>query len=417
MISNSLLKDKVLEKYIFEHCLNSNNCDKVTIEHPNYKKEIDVPNNWQLVQIGKSGLEFTNGNYSSKYPRAEEFVESGVPFIRANNIKDLSIVGSSMYYITPEKHEFLSKGHLKTNDIIIAIRGSIGLCAIVPPEYNDSNLNAQLTVLRCNDRIVPKFLLYQIASKFVQQQFGCYITGAALKQLSEKNMQKCYILIPPVNEQIEIVKKIEESFDLLNRREQNDIQKIKLKDILKEKILDSAICGTLVESNNKENWKQLVFSDVIDVRDGTHDSPKYVDYSDYPLITSKNLTSKGLNFSNVNYLTEQDYNEINKRSYVDDGDVLFAMIGSIGNPVIVKKDRPFAIKNVALFKCGKEIYNKFLYYFLLHEKDMNEMTKGGVQKFVSLKILRNYPIFLPPLEEQKRIVEKIESLFELIEQL
>ena len=67
------------------------------------------------------------------------------------------------------------------------------------------------------------------------------------------------------------------------------------------------------------------------------------------MVTSKNLTHSGLDMTDVSFLTDKDFNEINKRSKVSIGDILFGMIGTIGNPVIVDRD-DFAIKNVALIK-------------------------------------------------------------------
>lgn len=67
---------------------------------------------------------------------------------------------------------------------------------------------------------------------------------------------------------------------------------------------------------------------MVDVRDGTHSSPRYVS-NGYPLITSKNLTNQGLNFDDISFISEYDYIEINKRSKVDIGDIVFGMIGTI----------------------------------------------------------------------------------------
>ena len=112
-----------------------------------------------------------------------------------------------------------------------------------------------------------------------------------------------------------------------------------------------------------KNWVVKKLGEVYDVRDGTHDSPKYVKEG-YALITSKNLKNDSLNYDNVNYITEQDYISINKRSKVDVGDALFAMIGTIGNPIVIKDEPDFAIKNVALFKVPKNQDSHFLKYYL-----------------------------------------------------
>ena len=87
-------------------------------------------------------------------------------------------------------------------------------------------------------------------------------------------------------------------------------------------------------------WTWVKANDVMDVRDGTHDSPKYVD-SGVPLVTSKNLKNGEIDFSSCQFITPEDHEAISKRSAVDEGDLLYAMIGTIGSPVIVKKDRDF----------------------------------------------------------------------------
>src|SRR5690606_9492420 len=95
-----------------------------------------------------------------------------------------------------------------------------------------------------------------------------------------------------------------------------------------------------------EKWDIKIMSEVYDVRDGTHDSPKYQDEG-YPLITSKNLKDGIITFDKIKYISEEDYISINKRSKVDIGDVLFAMIGTIGNPTVITEEPNYAIKNVA----------------------------------------------------------------------
>jgi len=165
-----------------------------------------------------------------------------------------------------------------------------------------------------------------------------------------------------------------------------------------------------------KNWEKKKLGEVYDVRDGTHDSPKYVTEG-YALITSKNLKNDNLNYDNVNYITEQDYININKRSKVDVGDVLFAMIGTIGNPIVIKNEPDFAIKNVALFKVPKNQDSYFLKYYLdsgLVIEQMTKDAKGATQKFVGLGYLRNFEIPLPPLPEQQRIVAILDEAFAAI---
>ncbi len=163
-------------------------------------------------------------------------------------------------------------------------------------------------------------------------------------------------------------------------------------------------------------WEVKRLGKVCDVRDGTHDSPKYVTEG-YPLITSKNLLSNGtMDFDNVNYISEQDYIQINKRSNVDVGDILFGMIGTIGNPVIVKNDG-FAIKNVALLKEQGELKHAFLIHLLHSEfiaQQFRKQNAGGILKFIALGVIRDLQAFIPSLPEQQKIAACLSSLDDLI---
>jgi len=170
--------------------------------------------------------------------------------------------------------------------------------------------------------------------------------------------------------------------------------------------------GTTLPSN----WKWYKARECMDVRDGTHDSPQYISEG-YPLVTSKNLSDGKIDFSTCSYISKEDHEAISKRSAVDDGDILYAMIGTIGNPVIVEKSHEFSIKNVALFKFNnKNVFNKYIYYFLNSEiakRQFDSNSRGGTQKFVSLTNIRDLQVPLPPLETQKQIAQVLETADQL----
>ncbi len=173
--------------------------------------------------------------------------------------------------------------------------------------------------------------------------------------------------------------------------------------------------GALYELS--EGWVWAITSEVCSsVRDGTHDTPKYVE-AGVPLITSKNLKENVIDFSTSKNISIDDHEKISRRSGVENGDVLFAMIGTIGNPVVVQTERIFSIKNVALFKKNEStIISQYLKLWLASSAFntilvKNEFLKGTTQKFIPLGNLRILPIPLPPIFEQQAIVSKIEQLF------
>ena len=167
---------------------------------------------------------------------------------------------------------------------------------------------------------------------------------------------------------------------------------------------------------NVRGWDVEELNEVCDVRDGTHDSPKYIDGGEYILITSKNIVDGRIDYSNINYITKEDYDAINKRSKVDDGDIIMAMIGTIGKPIIVKKeDYKFCIKNVALIKfCKESRFNNVYIQALLNSSSFSQYivskNQGGTQKFVALGTIRKLPIPVPPLPLQQSFAEKVEAI-------
>ena len=293
-----------------------------------------------------------------------------------------------------------------------------------------------------------------------------YATATAQPGLAVANIVKVLIPLPPLAEQKRIVTKIEELLPYVDRYaaayEKLEQFNAKFPEDMKKSILQYAIQGKLVEQRPEEgtgaelyqqiqtekqrlikagklkkekplveiaedeipfdipeSWRWCRLADVIDVRDGTHDSPKYVP-AGIPLVTSKNLVNGVIDYSNVKYITQEDADKINTRSMVNDDDILFAMIGSIGNPVLVKKDREFCIKNMALFKrfANTDISMRYVYWFLFYAQyKLKKEASGGVQSFISLSRFREYLMPLPPLDEQNRIVAKLEEILPLCERL
>lgn len=160
-------------------------------------------------------------------------------------------------------------------------------------------------------------------------------------------------------------------------------------------------------------WEQRKLNNVADVRDGTHDSPRYRTEG-HPFITSKNIKDGFINYADIQYISDEDFNEINKRSKVEVNDILMGMIGTIGNMALVREKPDYAIKNVALIKDTKKVHYLYLYHFLHSNNVVMQLFSGidgGTQKFVSLNNIRNLNILFPNLKEQV----KLGSFFEKID--
>jgi type I restriction enzyme, S subunit len=170
------------------------------------------------------------------------------------------------------------------------------------------------------------------------------------------------------------------------------------------------------EFQNAGEWVGSELGSLSDVRDGTHDSPSFFP-TGRPLVTSKNLRSDGtLDLENVSLISEEDFEQINKRSKVKVGDILFGMIGTIGNPVRIKSEG-FAIKNVALIKEVGPLLNTFVVQLLQSgyvAAIFAVLNTGNSQKFIALGKIRGLPVPVPSLPEQQRIADCLTSLDDLI---
>ena len=169
-------------------------------------------------------------------------------------------------------------------------------------------------------------------------------------------------------------------------------------------------------NKNRFAWEQRKLNDISEVRDGTHDSPKYQN-TGHPFVTSKNIKDGFINYDDIQFISDEDFNEINKRSKVDVNDILMGMIGTIGNTALIRTEPDFAIKNVALIKDTKQINYLYLYHFLHSPfigKQLSSGMDGGTQKFVSLGNVRNLDIVYPSEVEQIKLGEYFDHLDHLI---
>lgn len=181
----------------------------------------------------------------------------------------------------------------------------------------------------------------------------------------------------------------------LYRRIQEEKQRlVKEGKIKKEKPLPE-IAEKEVPFEIPESWKWVCLAEVIDVRDGTHDTPMYVT-TGVPLVTSKNLVDGNIDFETTKLISIEDAKEINMRSAVDDGDILFAMIGTIGNPVLVRKDREFSIKNIALFRAISQALLDMKYLLLFLQNEQYIMKKKQMAECSRLFLLNFFAITLFP---------------------
>lgn len=133
----------------------------------------------------------------------------------------------------------------------------------------------------------------------------------------------------------------------------------------------------------------------VTIFDGTHETPKPVE-NGYPLATSKNILGNKLDLSSTYNISKKDFDSISIRSKISQWDILFSMIGSVGNVYIeTNPEVSYAIKNMGVFSCRDELKAKWFYYYLQTPSAKQHILRylnGAVQKFLPLGGLRNFPV-------------------------
>ncbi|GAA5192711.1 restriction endonuclease subunit S [Ferrimonas gelatinilytica] len=252
----------------------------------------------------------------------------------------------------------------------------------------DCICSAHAMVLEANPKnVIPEFLPFFMQSDAFMERAVAVSEGSLSPTIKWKTLENQSFVFPTKENQkilLDILKKLElAKFAAIDAY----LSFVKFKKTFSTKLLNQHM---------SQFGMQSVADLCVQITDGTHDTPDPVDYG-VPLVTSKHLVDNRILFEDCYQISESSAAEINKRSAVESGDILFAMIGKIGSPVIVGNDSPnFCIKNVALFKMGgdqeRATWLKMYLESPIFEREIQINQSGNAQKFLPLKYLRTFVI-------------------------
>jgi type I restriction enzyme S subunit len=374
-----------------------------TMENIKKEKKHSLPKGWEIKKLGDV-LTIERGGSPRPIKKYLTDSSEGINWIK------ISDATASNKYIYETKEKITREGLHKTRmvhegDFLLSNSMSFGRPYIM--RTSGCIHDGWLVLKQEGEKVFEiEYLYYLLSSPYLFEQFDSLAAGSTVRNLNIRLVSSVEVPVPPLPEQQRIVSILDKCFSAIERSRNNAEQNLKNA----KELFESYLQGVFEKKGN--GWEEKKLGEVYDVRDGTHDSPKYHNQG-YPLVTSKNLKNHKLTFDNIKFISETDYLNINKRSKVDVGDVLFAMIGTIGNPVVIEDEPNYAIKNVALFKVGNNQNSYFLKYFLDSKQTIEKMmrdAKGTTQKFVGLGYLRSFPILVPPLKEQQTIVRQLDTL-------
>jgi type I restriction enzyme S subunit len=274
---------------------------------------------------------------------------------------------------------------LKKGQIIISARGTVGVIAVLGI---DMAFNQSCYGIDANTDITYNDFLYYLL-KYCVPQFLSNSYGAIFNTITRETFEQIIIRIPPLPEQT-IIATVLSSLD-------NKIELLQRQNKTLEELAETLFKQWFIEKR-EDTWILRTISEFIEVRDGTHDSPKQSVEGRF-LITSKHIKPSGIDFSNAYKISESNYIEINKRSKVDENDILFSMIGTLGLIHRVEQNPDYAIKNIGLFKSSKKPWLASFLFLLLKspigKSFVYESADGSTQEYITLNSLRNFEFFYP----------------------
>jgi type I restriction enzyme S subunit len=325
----------------------------------------------ELAELRKDSWKV--GDEQLPYIALEHIVENG---LRLEGIGNSSIVASNKYYFDSQNFLF---GKLRPYFRKLYRPNFKGICS------------TDIWVVKPKDGNDKDFLFYFFANKeFIDYSYSGS-SGTRMPRADWNFVSKTKWRFPEPIEQraiSSVLSSLDDKIDLLHR--QNQTLEQMAETLFRQWFLPAGRHG--VEEVD-EDWEEVNIESLFEVRDGTHDSPKKQEVGK-KLITSRHIKPNYIDLENAYFISEEDYLAVNKRSKVEKGDILFSMIGTIGNLFLEESDNiDYAIKNIGLFKTSQNPkWRYFTYLWLksdLGSQFIHENRSGSTQEYISLGNLRS----------------------------
>ena len=430
------------------------------------EKPFDIPESWKWIRVGNCG---SWGSGATPSRTNSEYYGGTIPWLKTGDLNDGDIT-EIPEYITELALEKTSVRLNPIGSLLMAMYGAtIGKLGILGIE---ATTNQACCACIPYEGVYNKFLFYFLmASRTAFIKLG---EGGAQPNISKEKIVNALIPLPPLAEQKRIVAKIEELLPHIDRYEQawSKLEQFngRFPEDIKKSLLQYAIQGKLVEQRPEdgtaeelfaqiqeekqrliaekkikkekplpeitedekpfdipESWKWVRLGTLVQFENGDRSSkyPVETDYVDsgIPFFGAKDMGEKYMLFDNVRYISESKFNELGNGK-LQDLDFICLLRGSVGKIAIFAKDLKhqtgFICAQMVILRCIDSSMVQYLYHIMksaYYVKIVESKTTGTAVRQLPAKELANVIIPLPPLAEQKRIVEKLEQLLPLCERL
>ena len=350
-----------------------------------------------LVELQDVATIVTGGTPSTT---KKEYWDGDIPWLQSGCCQNCYVDKASKY-ITKLGYDNSVTKMMPANTILIALTGAtagkIGYLTF------EACGNQSITGITPDPkRLLPKFLYYCLIARRDKTVSDC--TGGAQQHISQDYVKHMKINLPSILDQKEIVN----SLDFLNQ--------LITKENHEHLLLDELIKSRFNEMFSKESNFVALKEITTKITDGSHNPPKGISSSNYIMVSSQNIFDL-LDLTNVRYLTKEDFELENKRTNIQDGDVLFTIVGTIGRTHVIKNEKLVFQRSVAVIKPKHNLINStYLKNALSSTYVLEQISKaahGVAQMGIYLSDLKELRIPLPSIDEQNEFslfVNKVDKL-------
>ncbi len=374
-----------------------------------------IPNEWEYITINdlieREILEKPlDGNHGEIHPTSSDFVESGIPFIMANNLGDNKINLKTCKFITKKQADKLQKGFSIENDVLLSHKGTIGEVAIVPKLFTEYiMLTPQVTYYRVKNKkkLFNKYIKHYFTFSEFQKLINNISGGGTRAYIGITKQRDLPFILPNIEEQKVIAKALSDTDELIDSL-QSLIEK---KENIKIGIMQQLLTGKKRLKGFSKDWDEKSLGDIANISRGASprpiEDPRWFNQNSdigWVRISDISKTKKYL-YETVQSLSSDG---VSQSRFVKSNNLIMSICATIGKPIITRKD--VCIHDGFVVFNSLKIEQEFLYYFLTFiENDWAKSGQTGSQMNLNTDLINSTKIKLPKEQEEQKVIATILS--------
>lgn len=350
-----------------------------------------------ITKIKDLGTVIT-GN-TPKTSDSENYASCDIPFVKPSDLNEDEItqIDFTEFYISEYARD--KARVVPPNSVFMTCIGIIGKLGI---NQRECAFNQQINVVVPDEnKCLPEYLAYALIN--MKSILQATANAPVVPILNKSQFGDIEIDLPNLEVQEEIVSKLRKIDCVINNR---DLQLSKLDELVKSRFIE--LFGNIDEYQNKLELQDIC----VKITDGSHNPPAGVEKSENYMISSQNIHDNIIDYKDVRYLNDSDFETENKRTAITPGDVLLTIVGAIGRSAVVKDDLNITCqRSVCVIHPNRDKVNSiFLKYMLdsISDKIVNE-ARGAAQKGIYLKQVKKLQIICPSFDLQTRFATFVEQ--------